>query len=131
MVRQVIKAAGLAPATAVFALLFVVATLVAAAVEPGIGNIGDAAWFYFTVVTTIGLGDFTCVTLVGRLTTVALSFYSVFYLAVITGAVVSYCSEVMQARQNESIAQFLDKLERLPELSHEELVAISERIRRL
>lgn len=128
---SVIKAAGLVPATVSFAITFVICACVVSAVEPGVGGLANAAWFLFTVVTTIGLGDYTCVTVVGRLTTVVLSIYSVFFLALITGAVVSYCNEIMKAKRNESVAQFLHELEHLPELSHDELVQLSNRVKRL
>ena len=85
----------------------------------------------FQVVTTIGLGDYTCVSVAGRICAILLSVYSVFYLALITGAVVSYCQERLKAHQNESAAHFIDQLEHLPELSHEELVDLSKKVKRI
>ena len=126
---RVVQVAGLVPMTGTFALLFVVAAVIVAAVEPAFAGVGDAAWFLFTVVTTIGLGDFTCVTLAGRILTVVLSMYSVFYLALITGAIVSFCSESLKLQRDESVAAFLDQLEHLPELSPNELADLSDRIR--
>lgn len=126
----IIRAAGLVPWSGLFAVLFVAATVLVDAFEPTVGDIGNAAWLMFQVVTTIGLGDFTCTSFIGRICAVVLSVYSVFFLALITGAVVSFCQESMRARRNESIAQFLDQLERLPELSHEELEELSAKVRR-
>jgi hypothetical protein len=37
----------------------------------------------------------------------------------------------MERQRNESVASLVDKLERLPELSHDELVDISEHIKRI
>ena len=85
----------------------------------------------FQVVTTIGLGDYTCASVVGRIAAILLSIYSVFFLALITGAVVSYCQERMRARRNESVAHFIHQLEHLPELSHEELVELSEKVKKV
>ena len=85
----------------------------------------------FQVVTTIGLGDFTCTSLLGRGAAIVLSVYSVFFLALITGVVVSYCSERMNARRDESVAQFIDQLEHLPELSRDELAELSEKVKRI
>ena len=127
---QVVKAAGLLPVTAVFAVLFVVTSVVVWVFESDVSTFGDAAWFVFAVVTTVGLGDFTCGTAVGRLATIVMSLYSNFYLALVTGAVVSYCSKRLMAQKDESIAGFIDKLERLPELSHVELVEISEQVKK-
>lgn len=128
---SVIRMAGLLPMTVAYVLLFILSSFVLVGVEPSIVRLEDAGWFLFMVITTVGLGDFTCVTYFGRLVTIVLSFCSVFYIALVTGAVVSYCGEVMRARRDESIAAFLDQLEHLPELSHEELVEISERVKRL
>jgi len=127
----VIKAAGLVPWTIMFAILFVISAIVVNVAEPAITSFRDSAWLMFQVVTTIGLGDITCVTFVGRLFAIILSVYSVLFLALITGAFVSYCTERMRYRRDKSVAHFLDQLEHLPELSHDELVAISEKVKRL
>ncbi len=126
----IIRAAGLVPWTVIFAILFIIATILVSLFEPNVGNFNDAAWLMFQVVTTIGLGDYTCSSFVGRAAAVVLSLYSVFFLALITGAVVSFCSERMNARRGESVAHFLDQLEHLPELSHEELVELSDKVKK-
>ena len=126
----VIRAAGLVPWTITFAVLFVIASAVVAASEPSINSFTNATWLMFQVVTTIGLGDYTCASTIGRIAAIVLSVYSVFFLALITGAVVSYCQESMRARRNDSIAAFIDQLEHLPELSHEELVELSEKVKK-
>lgn len=127
----IIRAAGLVPWTIAFVAIFVIAVIAVDAAEPSIGGIGNTAWLLFQVVTTIGLGDFTCTSAVGRIAAVVLSVYSVFFLALITGAVVSYCQERMNARRDASVAHFIDQLEHLPELSKEELAALSEKVKRI
>lgn len=129
-VFPVIRAAGLVPWSALFVVLFVVASAIVSVAEPGVGGFANAAWLMFQVTTTIGLGDFTCTSALGRICAVVLSIYSVLYLALITGAVVSYCSERMKARRDESVAHFIDQLEHLPELSPEELAALSEKVKK-
>lgn len=130
-ILPVIRAAGLAHCTVVFAVLFVAASAIVAVVEPAIGGFRDGAWFMYEIVTTVGLGDYTCVTPIGRACAIVLSLFAVFYLALVTGAVVNYCSERMKYRRDESVAHFIDQLEHLPELSHEELVEISEKVKRM
>lgn len=127
----VIRAAGLVPWTIAFVVLFIIAALAVSATEPSIGGIDNAAWLMFQVVTTIGLGDYTCTSVVGRIATVVLSVYSVLFLALITGAVVSYCQERMNARRDASVAHFIDQLEHLPELSKEELGDLSEKVKHI
>ena len=130
-IGPVIRAAGLVPWAFAFAGLFVVASLIVSVSEPAIGGFANSAWLMFQVVTTIGLGDFTCTSLVGRGAAIVLSVYSVFFLALITGAVVSYCQERMAARRDESVARFIEQLEHLPELSRDELVELSEKVKRI
>ena len=114
---------------ALFVALFIACSAIVAVFEPSIGGFADSAWFMFQVVTTIGLGDFTSVSFVGRTATVILSIYSIFFIALITSAVVTSSFERMRARSKESVAHFLDQLEHLPELSDEELADLSERVK--
>lgn len=130
-IGPVIRAAGLVPWAIAFAGLFVVASSIVSVSEPAIGGFANSAWLMFQVVTTIGLGDFTCTSLVGRGAAIVLSVYSVFFLALVTGAVVSYCQERMAARRDESVAHFIDQLEHLPELSRDELAELSEKVKRI
>ncbi len=126
----IIKASGLLPSTVAFVALFLVCSISVALFEPNVNGFANSLWFMFQVVTTIGLGDFTATSFVGRAAAVVLSVYSAFFLALITGVVVSFCSERMRARRGESIAHFLDQLEHLPELSTEELTELSEKVKR-
>ena len=128
-IGPVIKAAGLIPWSIVFVALFLICSGVVAAWEPAVDGFDNAMWLCFQVVTTIGLGDYTAMSVVGRFVIVVLSLYSVFFLALITGTVVSYCTERMNARRGESVAEFITQLENLPELSHEELVELSEKVK--
>ena len=127
----IIKASGLLPSTIAFIALFLVCSILVALFEPNVNGFANSLWFMFQVVTTIGLGDFTATSFVGRAAAVVLSVYSVFFLALITGVVVRFCSERMRARRGESIAHFLDQLEHLPELSTEELTELSEKVKSL
>lgn len=127
----IIKASGLLPSTIAFIALFLVCSVLVALFEPNVNGFANSLWFMFQVVSTIGLGDFTATSFVGRAAAVVLSVYSVFFLALITGVVVSFCSERMRARRGESIAHFLDQLEHLPELSTEELTELSEKVKSL
>ena len=131
VIGLVIRASGLGPWTVIFAVLFLASSVIVSMFEPEVGGIGNSMWLMFQVVTTIGLGDFTATSFVGRAAAVVLSVYSVFFLALITGVVVSFCSERMRARRGESIAHFLDQLEHLPELSTEELTELSEKVKSL
>lgn len=126
----IIRAARLVPWTVVFAALFIIGSFIVFMAEPAITSYGDSAWLLFQIVTTIGLGDYTCTTHIGRITVVLLSVYSVFFFALITSGAVSYCIERMRAHRDESVSNFIYQLEHLPDLSKEELEELSAKIRK-
>lgn len=130
-VATVARASGLAPSTIAFVVLFFAAAFAVHMAEPSVVAFSDALWLCFQVVTTIGLGDFTSTTVVGRFAIFVLSVYSVFFLALMTGAVVSYCSEIMRCERDEEISEIIDELERLPELSREDLIKLSVRAKKV
>lgn len=99
-------------------------------VEPKINNIGDGLWYCFSVITTIGFGDYIATTLIGRALSVVLSVYSIIMIALIPGVITSYYIESIKVRSNESMEKFLYDLERLPELSKEELEELSEKVKK-
>ena len=59
-----------------------------------------------------------------------LSVCSILIIAVVPGVITSYYVESTKLRADESSAKFLDDLERLPELSKEELVELSEKVKK-
>ncbi len=58
---------------------------------------------------------------------VILTIYSVLVVAIITGVVVNYYNQIIQIQQEETLVSFIDKLEKLPELSKDELLQISKK----
>ncbi|MCF0123056.1 MAG: two pore domain potassium channel family protein [Ruminiclostridium sp.] len=110
--------------------LFLVA-LVLWAVEPGIETYREAVWYCCALVFTTGFGDVVAVTFVGRVCSILISCYSLFAVAVVTGVVVAYFNETVHRQYDQARLQFLDRLERLPELSPEELEELSRQAKQL
>ncbi|MEH2942053.1 potassium channel family protein [Lachnospiraceae bacterium KK002] len=98
-------------------------------VEPDIRTFGDGVWYCFVAATTIGFGDICVTTGIGRVITVLVAMYGILMTAMVPGVVVSYYMEYLKVREKETISVFLEKLERLPELSEEELEQLSRRVR--
>lgn len=98
-------------------------------VEPDIHTFGDGLWYCFVAATTIGFGDICVATGVGRIATVLVGMYGILMTAMVPGVVVSYYMEYLKVREKETVSLFLEQLERLPELSKEELELLSQRIR--
>lgn len=131
LIRAVMRNSGLSRAVWMFLAVFVGCSVLLALAEPGVGGFGNALWCCFEAATTIGFGDVPVEGMVGRIIVCVLSVVSIFFLAVLTASVVSYCSELMLARRNESLALFMDRLEHLDELSPEELKKLSAKVRAL
>lgn len=114
-----------------FLVSFFVVAIVIRVHEPGIGTFGDALWYTFASCTTIGFGDLTAVTTLGRFLTVFLTIYQVVLVALLSGVIVSHYLEVIRRRENEAAVIFLDKLEHLTDLSYDELLEIETKAKRL
>ena len=99
-------------------------------VEPDINRYGDALWYCYAVISTAGFGDIVAVTLIGKTCSVLLTIYTLFVVAIVTGVVVNFYTQLVELQRKENLAAFMDKLERLPELSKDDLETISRNIKR-
>lgn len=109
-----------------FLMFIFVDALVILLAEPGITSYGDALWYCYVVMATIGFGDIIAVTFVGRIASVLITIYALFVFAMATGVVVNFHSQLIEVQQKNTIAAFADKMQHLPEMSKEELAQISE-----
>lgn len=75
-------------------LLIVAISIVLPGFEPGIESFSDGLWYCFAIVTTIGFGDFTAVSGIGRLLSVILGIYGIIVVSLITSIIVNFYSEV-------------------------------------
>ena len=114
-----------------FVVFLLLSALVILFIEPDITNYGDALWYCYAVISTIGFGDIIVTTLISKIISVILTVYSIFVIAVVTGVVVSFYEHSIQMQYKDSVHTALDKLERLPELSKEELSEISEKVKKM
>lgn len=112
-------------------LLFVfVCAVLTVIFDPGINSFGDALWYLYAVISTAGFGDIVASGLISRIISVLVTVYSVIVIAVITGVIVNYYTQIVEAKNKETLSQFLDRLEQLPELDREELEELSEKVKR-
>lgn len=110
--------------------IFAIATLIQC-VEPDITRYSDALWYCYAVISTAGFGDIITVTFIGKICSVLLTVYAIFVVAIVTGVVVNFYNQLVEMQQKETLMLFMDKLERLPELSKEELQTISQKVKEL
>ncbi len=97
--------------------------------EPEIHTYREAVWYCYAVVTTIGFGDIVVHCFISRVLSILLSVSALFVIAILTAVVVNYFNAVSAARSGDTLMVFMDKLERLPELSPEELKELSDRVK--
>lgn len=113
-----------------FIVFLIISSFVLVRIEPEINNICEGMWYCFISFTTIGFGDIVAVTTIGKIITVLVALYGIVLVALITGVLVNYYQEINKIKMNESVEIFMDKLERLPELSKEELKEISDKVKK-
>ena len=114
-----------------FILFFMICAVIIWLREPQIKTPGDALWYCYAVITTVGFGDVLVTTHLARIISVILSIYAVLVIAIITGVVVNYFNQIVQMRQSEMIGSVLDELEHLPEMTQEDLEELSKTIKKL
>ena len=129
LLAKAFKSAGADKILSGYLAFFFAAAIPIWLIEPSVKTYGDSLWFCFAAATTTGFGDFTAVTVVGRIITVVLSVYSIGAVAIFTAVITGFFMDLAKLKKNESVRAFMDDLEHLPELSREELQAISDRVR--
>ena len=130
LILRVLKRTGAIKLLYGYITMFLVISILIMIFEPKINTFSDSLRYCFNVMTTIGFGDVTSVTIVGRVLSIILSIYSILIIAVIPGVLTSYYIESIKLRSNESMEKFMSDLEHLPELSKEELSELSDRIKK-
>ncbi len=113
---------------------YVISVLVIAALiwmfEPEIHTYRDSLWYCYAVISTAGFGDVVTTALIPRILSLVLTVYSVLVIAIVTGVVVNYYTQMIEIKNKETMQAFLNKLEHLEEMSPEELKELSGQVRK-
>lgn len=80
-------------------------SLVFMKIEPDIATFPEGLWYCFAVVTTIGFGDYTAITPLGRILTVILGLYGLIVVAVITSIVVNFYNETSGKKDQKELKE--------------------------
>ena len=129
VMKRVLRESGASRIWAAFLVQFFVSGAIIWLREPEFHRYGDALWYLYAVVTTIGFGDIVAQHFLSRVLSVLLSLSAAMVIALVTGVVVNYFIQMHELRNQETVAAFLDKLEHLPELSTEELEQLSLKVK--
>ena len=82
-------------------LLMCAFSYVLSSVEPAMPSFLDSMWYCFAIVTTIGFGDVTAVTPLGRVLSVVLGVYGIVVVALITSIIVNFYGEVRKGMDDD------------------------------
>lgn len=111
----------------VFVLL---SALLIVLVDPAITSYSDALWYCYAVISTAGFGDVVATTFVSKILSLLVTMYSTIVIAIVTGVVVNFYTQIIEMQQKETITEFMDKLEHLENMSKEELKEISAKVKK-
>ena len=131
VLRRIMKETHATKVWYAFLIFFFICAVLIWLREPDIETYGQALWYCYAVVTTIGFGDLTVQSFISKIISVALSIYAAGVIAIMTAVVVNYFNHLVELRRKESLTALIEKLKVLPELPKEELEDISERVRKL
>ncbi len=98
--------------------------------DPSITRYGDALWYCYAVISTAGFGDIVVTTMLSKVVSVLVTAYSTIVIAIVTGVVVNFYTEITELQRKETLTAFMDKLERLDSMSKDELKEISAQVKR-
>ena len=129
LLLRVMRRTGADKIWAAFLVQFFLSALIIWRLEPDMNSYRESLWYCYAVVTTIGFGDVVAQHLLSRILSVLMSINAAVVIALITGVIVNYFNQMNALRDKETLSAFLEKLEHLPELSHEELCEIASRAR--
>ena len=70
-------------------------------VEPNMVSFVDSLWYSFSVITTIGFGDVTVTTTLGRILSVILGMYGIVVVGLVTSIIVNWYNDLNRKREEK------------------------------
>lgn len=128
-VRGILNTNGLSTVLAVSAGVIVCGGLAIWVVEPDMGTLGDGMWWSMVTATTVGYGDLSPVTAMGRAVAVILMVVGIGTIGMITGSVATYFVEDRRPDLPPHVAFARDELNRWHELTDDERHRVADILR--
>ena len=125
--RNVIRKSLSKEITLVLMIIVVLCSVYFTVVEENIASYVDALWYSFAVITTIGFGDVSVTTTLGRILSVILGISGIAVVALFTSFIVNFYNE-MSKRREERILNKLIKESNQLEKAEEKLEIEKEKV---
>lgn len=84
-----------------------------AILEPKSGTFGDAMWWAVVTITTVGYGDITPASPLGRIAGVVVMLVGIGFVAILTAAIAAHFVESQEADLTTEIQRLHDRLDRI------------------
>jgi len=126
----ILRTSGMNKVLSGFLVFFLISAIIIWLVDPNVESFFDAVWFSFAVVTTIGFGDIVVTSPAARIVAIILALYGILVIAIITGVIVYYISEILKIKGTNRASELLFNLHNLDILSEQELKELSARIKK-
>ncbi|MBR2716073.1 MAG: two pore domain potassium channel family protein [Ruminococcus sp.] len=114
----------------VYLIFVLLSALLIVIFDPKIDRYIDALWYCYAVISTAGFGDVVVTGAFSKIISVLVTAYSTIVIAIVTGVVVNFYTELVERQKKETLSAFMDKLETLDTLSKEELREISKKVKK-
>ena len=101
ILNSIMKRTHMYPIITSFLGFVLIGALIIQMVEPEISSYGDALWYCYILMATVGFGDFAAVTFIGRILSVLISVYALFVFAMATGVVVNFHAQLIEVQQKK------------------------------
>ena len=88
-------------------------------IEPSMTSYVDSLWYSFAVITTIGFGDVTVSTTLGRILSVILGISGIVVVALFTSFIVNFYNEMNKKRDENAMKKVIKKIDELEKIEKE------------
>lgn len=129
-VYDVLKTNGLDKLLMVTVILLFLVPIPIIMVEPNINTFTDALWWAVVTTTTVGYGDISPSTPIGRILAVLLMIIGIGIIGTFTSAISSYFTSRKEPSHNQKVLNVIQGIEDIEELTKDDIQLIQDYIKR-
>ena len=100
-------------------ILIILCSIYFTIVEPLMTSYVYSLWYSFCLITTIGLGDLSVTTTLGRILSVLLGVSGIVVVALFTSLIVNFYNEMNKKREQKEMNKILSKVEAIEKIEEE------------